>query len=133
MIKLRPFLTINAILFFPFGLGMLIIPSPIFNMLDVILDNDGLLMARMVGSMLLSFGLICFIARDFERPSVALEAILLGNLIFHIIDSVLTSKGAITGEMNNIAYVFSTMHLLVAIGFFYFYLKFKSIRTTSSN
>lgn len=133
MMNLKAFFTINAVMFIPFGIGMLIVPSNIFNMLDVILDNDGLLMASMVGSMLLSFGLVCLLARNFEGQSVALQAILIGNLTFHVIDSVLTFKGAFTGEMNNLAYAFSTMHLLIAIGFFFFYLKSKPVKAASIN
>ena len=131
--NLKTFFTINAIMFIPFGIGMLIMPSTIFNMLDVILDNDGLLMASMVGSMLLSFGLVCLITRGFDGPSTALKAILLGNLTFHVIDSILTFKGAFTGDMNNLAYAFSTMHLLIAIGFLFFYLKYKPNQKASNN
>lgn len=130
--NLKTFFTINAILFIPFGIIMLFTPSTIFNMLDVILDSDGLLMASMVGSMLLSFGLVCFVARGFEGPSIALQAILIGNLSFHVIDSILTFKGAFTGDMNNLAYLFSTMHLLMAIGFLFFFLKFRPIRIAAN-
>lgn len=133
MMNLKTFFTINTVMFIPFGIEMLIIPSTIFNMLDVILDSDGLLMASMVGSMLLSFGLVCFIARGFEGVSTALQAVLLGNLTFHVIDSILTFKGAFSGEMNNLAYVFSTMHLLFAIGFLFFYLRYKPTRIATNN
>ena len=133
MMNLKTFFTINAVMFIPFGIVMLITPSPLFNMLDVILDSDGLLMASMVGSMLLSFGLVCALARGFEGPSTALQAILFGNLSFHVIDSILTFKGAFTGDMNNLAYLFSTMHLLIAIGFLFFFLKYKPTRKATNN
>lgn len=130
MMNLKSFFTINAILFIPFGVGMLIIPSTLFQLLDVNLDGDGLLMASTVGSMLLSFGITCLAARNFEGYSTTLLAILLGNLSFHTIDCILTFKGAFTGEMNNLGYVFSAMHFLFAAGFLFYYLKIKSYRTT---
>ncbi len=133
MTNLKTFFTINATMFIPFGIGMLFMPSILFGMLDVNLDGDGLLMASTVGSMLLSFGIICFIARGIEGPSMELQAILLGNLSFHAIDSVLTFKGAFTGVMNNLGYVFSIMHLLFAIGFLFFYLKLKPTKAAAKN
>ena len=123
--NLKTFFLINAIMFIPFGIGMLLIPSPIFSMIEVNLDSDGLLMASTVGSMLLSFGIICLVARNEKQHSLSLQALLLGNLSFHIIDSTLTFRGAMTGVMNELGFIFSTMHLLFAIGFLFYYLKMR--------
>ena len=123
--KLKTFLTINAILFIPFGIGMLLIPAFIFPIIEVNLDTDGLLMASTVGSMLFSFGLLCFLSRKEDDNSVTLRAILIANLAFHAIDSFLTGKGALTGVMNSLGYVFSSMHFLFALGFLFFLLKRK--------
>jgi hypothetical protein len=125
--KLKTFLTINAIMFIPFGIGMLIMPSNIFPILSVNLDADGLVMASTVGSMLLSFGLICFFAKNEASNTVSIKAILIGNLSFHTIDFMLTGKGAFTGVMNQIGYVFSTMHFLFAVGFLYYIIQSKKI------
>lgn len=124
--KLKIFLTINAIMFFPFGIAMLLLPSFIFPIIDVNLDDDGLLMASTVGSMLLSFGLLCFLSRKEDENSVTMKAILIANLAFHSIDSFLTGRGAITGVMNSIGYVFSSMHFLFTLGFLFFLLKRKT-------
>lgn len=120
--KLFTFLKINAFLFIPFGVGMLFIPSFIFPMIGVELDGDGLLMASTVGSMLLSFGIICLFTNNTE-DSRALKAILLGNLSFHLIDSLLTFRGAFTGVMNSFGYLFSGMHFILAIGFLIFFIE----------
>ena len=101
-------------------------PSFIFPMVGVNLDADGLVMASTVGSMLLSFGVICFVARNEENNTIAMKAILIGNLLFHTIDSFLTGKGAIMGTMNAMGFMFSSMHFLFAIGFLYFLMKNKS-------
>lgn len=118
--RLRTFLIINACLFIPFGIGMLTVPSFIFPMLKVHLDDDGLMMARTVGSMLLSFGLICFYARNETLHSIGMKAVIIGNLSFHTIDFLITGKSAITGVMNSFGFMFSLMHFLFAIGFIYF-------------
>lgn len=123
--KLKMFLTINAIIFIPFGVGMLAIPSMIFPMLEVNLDADGLVMASTVGSMLLSFGLICLFARNEDLKTIGMKSILIGNLTFHTIDFLLTGKGVLTGVMNSMGFVFSFMHLIFAVGFLYFLIKSK--------
>lgn len=115
--KLSTFFTINAIMFIPFGVGMLVMPSVIFPMLDVNLDPDGMIMASTVGSMLLSFGLVCLFSRSLSLEAEGLKAILIGNLVFHAIDCVLTFKGALGGEMNSLGFMFSGIHFLFAVGF----------------
>lgn len=128
MMTLKTFLTINAILFIPFGLWMLIAPSTLFPpILDVNLSDDGLLIASMVGSMLLSFGLICLVSRNEPLGTHAMNAILLGNFTFHIIDSIMVFKGSFTGTMNNTGFLFSTMHILMALGFIYFYIQSRKL------
>ena len=118
--KLSAFLTINAIMFVPFGLGMLVVPQYIFPMIGLDLDSGGLIMASTVGSMLLSFGILCFVAKNEVPNTLGMKAILIGNLIFHSIDSFLTGKGALLDVMNSMGYMFSVMHLLFALGFLYF-------------
>ena len=121
--KLSTFLSINAFMFVPFGLAMLTLPSVIFPMVEVHLDADGLVMASTVGSMLLSFGLMCFVGRNESLTSAGMKAILIGNLVFHSLDSFLTGKGALTEVMNPMGFVFSSMHFIFAIGFLLFLLK----------
>lgn len=114
------FLSLNGIMFVPFGLLMLLIPDTLFPMLDIELDGDGLVIASTVGSMLLSFGLICWLVRKVADNSIAIQAILMGNLLFHSIDSFLTGKAAFMGTMNQAGFIFSSMHLVFALGFAYY-------------
>ena len=128
---LKNFLSINGIMFIPFGLMMLFIPAMLFPMLDVNLDTDGLIMASTVGSMLLSFGLVCWFARSETENSTSLRAILIGNLVFHSIDSFLTGNAAILGTMNAAGFIFSSMHFLFAVGFgYYLWKKFSKVNST---
>ena len=89
-------------------------------MIGVDLDNDGLLMASTVGSMLLSFGIISYLSRNEKQNAIGMKAILTGNLLFHSIDSFLTFKGAFTDVMNSMGYLFSSLHFLFALGFLYY-------------
>ena len=125
--KFKQFLTINAIMFIPFGIGMLVLPNLIFPMIAVDLDSDGLLMASTVGSMLLSFGIICFFARNENAATNSMKAIMIGNLVFHSIDCILTFRGAFSGNMNSFGYLFSVLHFSFALGFAYYLIKNKHV------
>jgi len=107
-------------MFTPFGVIMLFVPGLLFPMLGVDLDADGLMMASTVGSMLLSLGLICWFARNEDASNIALRAILVGNFLFHAIDSFLTGRATLMGIMNAAGYMFSGMHFMMAMGFGYF-------------
>lgn len=119
-------------MFIPFGIGMLLMPSLIFPMIGVHLDSDGLLMASTVGSMLFSFGLICLLAKNLTYDSPGFTALLVGNLSFHLIDSVLTLRGAASGVMNSFGYAFSAMHFVLAIGFLIYVLKARKAITITA-
>lgn len=127
--KLNTFLTINAFMIVPYGLGMLTLPSLIFPLVGVHLDADGLVMASTVELMLLSFGLICFLRRNESLTSIGMLAILTGNLVFQSLDSFLTGKGAITEVMNPMDFIFSGMRFIFAIGFLYFLIKARKPKT----
>ena len=118
--NLKQFLVVNALLFVPFGLVMLAIPGIFFPMVGVDLDADGLLMARVSGSGLLNFGIMCYLARHEGRESMGLKAILIGNLIFHGLDAISTFIASYTGVMNTLGWLFCGLHFVLALGFLHF-------------
>ncbi len=79
---LKNFLILNAILFVPFGLVMLIVPGLLFPLFGIDLDADGILMARVFGSALMNIGLMCYLARSESPQSTGMKAILVGNFLF---------------------------------------------------
>ena len=118
--SLKQFLLTNFFFFSPFGLGMLFVPQLIFPLLDVDLNPDGIIMARTVGSMLFSFGLSCWVAKDASIHDLGLRAVLMANFSFHLIDSGLTFIGAFSEHMNGLGFMFSSTHLIFALGFLFF-------------
>ena len=115
--KLKAFLILNAILFVPFGIGMLAMPGVLFPMFGIDLAADGLLMGRIVGSCLLSVGVISYLIRDEARDAIGMRAVLVGSLIFHAIDAATTFVATIGGVMNVLGWMFSSLHFVLAVGF----------------
>lgn len=117
---LKNFLTLNAIMFVPFGAAMIAIPTILFPLFGVDLDADGALMARVFGSALLNIGLMCYLVRNEASDSVGLKAILIGNFIFHTIDAGSTFFASLNNVMNALGWMFFGLHAVLAIGFLYF-------------
>ena len=116
----KTFLWINAILFVPFGIGMILMPGILFPIFGVNLDADGILMARVFGSALMNFGWMCYFIRESSLQSVGVRAILVSNFIFHALDAITTFISTYTGVMNSLGWMFSGLHFVLAIGFLYF-------------
>lgn len=117
---LKKFLVLNAIMFIPFGIGMLIMPTVLFPMFGVDLDPDGTLMARVFGSALMNFGVICYMIRDENPFSIGMKAVLTGNFLFHVFDTLSTFVASYNGVMNVLGWMFSGLHFVLALGFLYF-------------
>jgi hypothetical protein len=115
--RLKLFLIINSLLFVPFGLMMLTIPGMLFPMFAIDLDADGILMARVFGSALLSIGLMCYLVRNEPNGSIGLMAIMIGNAVFHGLDAVSTFIASYTGVMNSLGWLFFALHFVLALVF----------------
>jgi hypothetical protein len=123
MMKLSSFLLTNAVLFVPFGLAMLIAPAVLFPLFGIDLDADGILMARVFGSALMNFGLICFLIRNEHEFSVGMKAVLAGNFFFHAFDAGSTFVASFNGVMNILGWMFFGLHFVLAIGFLVYLLR----------
>jgi hypothetical protein len=117
---LNKFLILNAILFIPFGIGMLVMPGALFPLFGIDLDADGILMARVFGSALMNYGLICYLIRNEAQHSTEMKAVLTGNFLFHAFDAISTFIASYSAVMNNLGWMFTSLHFILAIGFLYY-------------
>lgn len=123
--KLKNFLVLNAILFVPFGIMMLIMPATLFPMFGIDLDADGVLMARVFGSALMNLGLICYLIREEKAVAIGMKAVIIGNFLFHAIDAISTFVASYTGVMNTLGWMFMGLHFSLAVGFLFYFIQIK--------
>ena len=123
--KLSSFLMLNAVLFVPFGLAMLVAPAVLFPLFGIDLNADGVLMARVFGSALFNFGLICYLIRNEHEFSIGMKAFLTGNFLFHAFDAGSTFVASLNGVMNTLGWMFFGLHFVLAIGFLIYLLRKK--------
>ena len=118
--KLKSFLIITAIIYIPFGIGMMLIPYQLFGIYGFDLNADGAILGRVVGAAIVGLGLINYLSRNEDLSSVSLRAILIGNLVYHVLDTFIDFFPTYQGVVNAFTWSFVVLHIVLAIGFAYF-------------
>lgn len=117
--KRSTFLAISAIIAIFFGITMLLMPDKMLAMYAITMDGGGILVGRSLGALLFSLGLINWTARKAE-DSLALRAILFGNLASHALTLVLDLMGTTSGDISAQGWGAVVMHLVLGAGFAYY-------------
>lgn len=117
--NLSTFLTITALIGLVVGLGMLILPEQVFDIAAISLDEGSKSVARSLGALIVAVSLINWIARKVE-DSLALRAILYGNLALHLLTMVADILAITTGAISEMGWVSVAVHAVLGAGFAYF-------------
>lgn len=118
------FLPIAAVLYFGFGLGLLLAPAPFMSVYGVTLDPGGALMTRILGAALIGFALLFWRARALAA-SPALHAVFLASFVYNLLDLPIVTIATISGVMSSVGWSAVGLHVFLAAGFGY--LAFKRV------
>lgn len=121
--NIKTFLLLTAIIYLPFGLMMLLFPLELFGFYGFELNEAGAILGRVVGAAIIGMGLINYFSRKEGLASLAVRAVLIGNLVYHLIDLIAVGIPTIEGVVNGWTWSFVGLHLVLSIGFGYFLLK----------
>ena len=116
--KLSTWLTISAVLYGGFGLGLLVIPALFMAAYGVALDEGGQLMARILGSALLAFMLIFWWSRQAAVETV--QPLLRASLLYNIVDFFVVLFATLAGVFSVMGWVPVALHIFLSAGFGYF-------------
>jgi len=120
--KLRNLFIVNAILAALFGVGFMVVPSFLFNLLGFSIEADGPLAMRYMGIMVFGVSVLTFSARNSEdsqaRRAIVLSLIIIYSLlpIFHIGTQLFLGKGNIMLWGMNILHI--AFAILYGIAYF---------------
>lgn len=117
--KRSTFLSAAALIGIVFGLGMLIMPEQAFAMYAITLDGGSRAIAQSLGALVLSVGIMNWIVRNAE-DSVALRAVLYGNLAIHALTLVTDILAVTSGAINEQGWISVGLHVVLGGGFGYF-------------
>lgn len=110
-------LTIAAVLYGVFGLGLLLAPAPFMSMYGVALDAGGAMMARILGSALSSLALMFWLYRGY--PAHSLRPVMATGLLYNLVDLAVVFVAVLDGVMNAMGWGPVALHVLLAGGFGY--------------
>ena len=117
--KIRTFLSINAILLGLFGLGFLIIPARMFGLYGATTNQLGLLAARAFAVVTLQVAVIIWVVRDDANTRI-FRVLIPVLLVGYSISFFLALQGQIVGTLNDIGWLNVALYLLLASGCVYY-------------
>ena len=123
--KRSGFLILAAIVPGLFGLLNMLAPEGVRTILTVDVNAAVMAVTRWYGFTTLSLGAINFLARS-DPGSPALRAVMIGNIVFHVLAIGFQADDYIAGLLTTSGLVMALVsHSLLAIGFAYFLLKLR--------
>lgn len=118
------FLLIAALVPLTFGLVMMFAPGTMLS--NSLVQEAGMqthAVTRWVGFGVFSIGIINFLARN-DKGSIALRAIMTGNVVFHLLGLFFDTNDYFTGVMTFSGLITGLIpHALLIMGFVYYLLK----------
>ena len=116
---IRTFFSILAVLSFLFGIGFVLAPGQVLSNYGIELSPALALVGRLFGGVLLTLGVILWLARDF-RDDAAVRAVLVGALIGDVVNLVVATMGTLAGTTNALGWSTVLIYLFGAVGSGYF-------------
>jgi hypothetical protein len=118
--SLRTWLIICTVVYAIFGIGLLVAPIPFLAIYGLELNPGGELISRILGSALTAYAVIYATLRDFD--SGAARAVLLGSVIYNVVDVIVATGGVLAGTANALGWAVVVLHVFLTAGFGYFLL-----------
>jgi hypothetical protein len=123
--KLRTVLILNAVVLGLSGLSALLIPEKVMSMYGVDANSAVLLMSQYAGLGSIGIGLVAWFSRNIDF-SQAHRSLIPALLITHIIGTIISILGTLSGIMK-IGWPVVGVYFIFSLGYFYFqFLKTKS-------
>lgn len=120
--KLSTMFILNAFFALLFGLGFVLVPAMVLSWYGVVLDANGLYIARLLGAALLSFGILSWLVRNSTDSSV-IRAVVLSFFIGNMLGFLLSLIDQLQRPENPLDWSTVAIYLLLGLGFGYFYFK----------
>ena len=117
--NLKTLLVIAAVIFIPFGVGLLFAATPLMSVYGLALDQDANVVAKIFGAALIGYCAMNWTARN-APASEPQRAIVLNNFLFHLIAFFPALFGTLSGLLNGLGWSSVLIHLLLTVGFGYF-------------
>ncbi|HEU0082831.1 MAG TPA: hypothetical protein VFQ87_08150 [Bradyrhizobium sp.] len=102
-----------------FGLAFLVAPSQLVALYGVTLTPQSEVIGRIAGSVILSFAIVFWAARD-GNAADALKAMMTAGLVANALDALILLHATVTGLVNGLGWLQVLINGALAAGFWYF-------------
>ena len=116
----RNLLIVNAILFLPFGICFVFIPSTLLSLYGVNPESGTIVTSHLYGGLLIAIGLLSWLFRE-VADTAAQRAIQVSFMIAFPINTIVHALGTMSGTMNALGWSAVIIYLLLSVGYTYFY------------
>ncbi|MBI2020568.1 hypothetical protein HYS94_04070 [Candidatus Daviesbacteria bacterium] len=120
--SLKTFLTIASASAIVFGVPLIFFPQMMAANFGISLDSSGEVFAKTAGAMLVTLGLINWLARNW-KDTKALKDLLLADILVQLLTLVIDFMSINSGAMNQMGWIGVILHIVLAAGLLYFYRK----------
>ncbi len=117
--KLKTLFVYNAVITFPFGVGLVLWPAFILNLYGVELSPGGSFVAQLLGSALIFVALLCWFTRNSE-DSEARRAIVLASFLESTLGCIIVLIAKLSGVINILGWLIVVLYFSIAMGYGYF-------------
>jgi hypothetical protein len=118
--KLSYLMAVKAVICVVFGIGMVLIPGPMFSLYGMTLTPGTSGIAQLFGAAFILLSILLWSARNAPGSDVALRAIVLAVVVGDTIGFIVALLAQLSGAMNALGWVTVAFYLLLALGFGYF-------------
>ncbi|MBS1149058.1 MAG: hypothetical protein H6Q89_756 [Myxococcaceae bacterium] len=118
--KLKNLLVVTSVLAFVFGLVFLLVPYQATSLYGYTLDRESSFFPRYMGAAFLGFGLLNWYAKEVVGESVAIRAIIVGNLVHAVVGLAVGLGNAINMRGNGLVWMNVAIYAVLTVGFGYF-------------
>jgi hypothetical protein len=116
--KLRSFLTANAVVVLIYGVVTVLLPELLGNLYGMDNSPSSTMLSRLWGAALLFEGVVVWMSRDLTGASA--RPILTGGLLATVVGFVVTLLATLDGTMNSMGWSGVVIYLVFGVGFAYY-------------
>jgi hypothetical protein len=124
--KISTFAIILAILTAFYGLGLLTIPVKFMSTYAVTLGSAGVLIARILGTVLAANAMLYWLCRNVPASEKIWQYILLGNIFYNAVSTPIIATAVLSGITNSTGWTTVIIQVLVLVGCIFFLLQRKT-------
>jgi len=124
--KISTFAIILAILGAFYGIGLLAIPVKFMSTYAVVLDNSGVLIARLLGALLTGNCILMWLFKNVPASDRAWQYLLVATVFYHLLSVPIAATAVLNGITNSTGWTTVVVQVLVLVGCVYFLLQRKA-------